>query len=553
MCPSVTFRRVPAPAQQSVLEQARDAYTRRAWADAYAAFRAAEREAALEAPDVERLARAAGLLARDEEFLNELERSYGLYLEAGETERAARAAFWLATRCLHLGEVSRSNAWFARVEKLAGEGASILGGYLLVPLAQRQLAAGEVELAVETASRAAVLGASLRECDLEALAQSVLGRALLRQGETERGLAALDSSMLCASSENVQPAVTGIVYCAAIASSSRVFALERAREWTAALERFCAAQPQLVTFSGTCLVHCSEVHQISGEWSAAAREAERACERVPEDRTHHRGPLGNALYQQAELKRVAGEFDAAEELYRAASENGREPQPGLLLLRLAQGKKDAALVAIRRVLAAVTSSEQRLPLLPAAVEVTIENGELEEARALVQELEAAAEGRKLDVLSAMALHARGSLALLENDPKGALAPLRSAFEIWQRLGAPYLAARIRVELARACRALDDCDGAELELACAESTFEKLGARHDLARLNVGSPARPAGLSARELEVLRLVASGLTNKAIAAELSLSEKTVDRHVSNIFGKLNVSSRAAATAYAYRNGLA
>jgi ATP/maltotriose-dependent transcriptional regulator MalT len=375
----------------------------------------------------------------------------------------------------------------------------------------------------------------------------------LRQGHVERGLGLLDLSILTASSRAVAPNVAGVVYCAAISACSRVFALDRAREWTQALARFCEAQPQLVTFSGTCLVHCSEVHQTSGDWAEALREAERACERAPRPPSVDQGPLADALYQRAELERVRGNFLAAEELYCAASDRGREPQPGLALLRLAQGKHDAAALAIRRVLAARTDPEQRLGLLPAAVEVLLAAGDLEEARSLVAELEEAARRYRMEVLEAMAARALGSLRLAEGDARAALAPLRAAFETWQRLGAPYLAARVRVELSEACRALGDLEGAELECRAARACFEKLGARHELARLGGTAPrSTPGGLSARELEVLRLVAVGKTNKVIAAELSLSEKTVDRHVSNIFVKLDVSSRAAATAYAYQHQL-
>jgi DNA-binding CsgD family transcriptional regulator/tetratricopeptide (TPR) repeat protein len=294
------------------------------------------------------------------------------------------------------------------------------------------------------------------------------------------------------------------------------------------------------------------VHQTSGNWREAELEAERACERVPKPPAVDPGPLANALYQRAELKRACGDLAAAEELYRAACEHGRDPQPGLALLRLAQGKTAAAAVALRRALAEAGGQEARLGLLPATIEVLLAHGALDEARPHVAELEAAAESYGMAVLLAMARHARGSLALCDGDAAAALAPLRSSFEIWQRVGAPYLAARVRVELAGACHALADCDGAELELAAARATFEKLGAKHDLERLGVKPALDSSGLSPRELEVLRLVAAGKTNKSIAQELSLSEKTVDRHVSNIFVKLDVPSRAAATAYAYQHKL-
>jgi len=538
----------------SALERGRAAVARREWADAFEALSEAARDAPLEVLDAERLAWSAAFIAREDQYFHWHEHAYELHRAAGDPDRAALSAFWIGLRLLHLGETGRGGGWLARAEQLVDPARpTVVSGYLLLPVAYRHLAARELDAAAAAARDAGSIATALGDRDLEALAQSVLGRILLRQGHVERGLALLDLSTVTASGSGIAPNVAGVVYCAAISACNRVFALDRAREWTAALARFCEAQPQLVTFSGTCLVHCSEVHQTSGDWPAATRDAEQACERAPRPPSVDRGPLAQALYQRAELKRASGDFAAAEELYSAASEHGREPQPGLCLLRLAQGKHDAAVAAIRRVLAATTEPEARLGLLPAGIEVLLAVGELDEARELVVELQAAAERYKMDVLGAMAARGLGALRLAEGDARGALAPLRTAFETWRRLGAPYLAARVRLDLATACRSLGDLEGAELELRSARSCFEKLGARHDLERLD-GKATRPAagGLSARELEVLRLVAEGKTNKTIAAELCLSEKTVDRHVSNIFVKLDVSSRAAATAYAYRHKL-
>jgi DNA-binding NarL/FixJ family response regulator len=546
---------VPGESAPSFLEQGRARFAERAWADARQAFAAAEREAPLEAEDQERAAWCAWLLACDDELFTALERAYTLYLAAGNDERGALCAFWLGSRLMFQGEVGRGGGWLARLAEIAQRSheESVVHGYLLLTAANKHIFANELQQAAGVITRAAAVAKRTGDLDLEALTQSALGRILVRKGEIERGLSLLDLSMLTASAESVKPNVTGIVYCAAIGNCNRIFALDRAREWTQQLARFCDAQPQMISFSGTCLVHCSEVHQACGDWPAALREAERACERIPATGAPNSGALADGLYQRAELKRLYGEFDAAEQLYRAANQAGREPQPGLSLLRVAQGRPDQAAVAMRRVLAAKPEPQDRLAFLPASVEVFLAAEQLSEARAVVEELQDALEPQASDVLRAIAAHARGSLLLAEDAPQAALSPLRSSFEIWRRLGAPYLAARVRVELAQACRALADLDGAELELAAARAVFERLGARHDLAKL-VAAPARTgaAGLTPRELEVLRLVASGKTNKAIASELHLSEKTVDRHVSNIFVKLNVASRAAATAYAYQHQL-
>jgi DNA-binding NarL/FixJ family response regulator len=297
--------------------------------------------------------------------------------------------------------------------------------------------------------------------------------------------------------------------------------------------------------------------ELSGAWSEAVDEARRAVERCV--RGIEREAAGRAHYQQAEIHRLRGEFDLAESAYREASRSGFEPQPGLALLRLAQGDTNAAASASRRMIAGTREPLVRTRFLPAHVEIMLAAGALDEARAASLELDATAESRNTEILAAIAAHARGSVRLAEGNPRDIMEPVRRAFGFWQRLGAPYLAARLRVLLARACVALNDVEGARLELECAREVFERLGARPDIAvveSLVAGLEERgrstTSGLTERELQVLRLVAGGKTNKAIARELSLSEKTVDRHVSNIFAKTNVSSRAAATAFAYERKL-
>jgi ATP/maltotriose-dependent transcriptional regulator MalT len=294
--------------------------------------------------------------------------------------------------------------------------------------------------------------------------------------------------------------------------------------------------------------------EMNGEWDAALEEARRACERVAKTPDPFAAP--GAHYQKAEMHRLRGELDEAEAAYLEAHRLGREPQPGMSLLRLAQGRGDVALASIRRALAASGDALQRARLLPAMVEVALAARDVDGAAEASVELERLSDRFESEVLAAIAAHARGTVLLARGEPQRALDSLRPALEVWQRVGAPYLAARVRVSIGLACRALGDEDGAALELAAARKVFEELGARPDLARLPSLAieerDHRPDGLTAREVEVLVLVAAGKTNKVIARELFLSEKTVDRHISNIFLKLGVSSRAAATAYAFTHKL-
>jgi len=547
------------------LEQGRAAYARRDWADAFATFFEADREAALGLADLELMVWAAGLCGRDDEFVKGMERLYQCHADAERLEHAAKLAFWLGFRLVATGEMARASGWMVRCERLLERiGAdSVVHGYLLLPACRRHIAAGDYESANAAAMQAVAIGERYREPDLCVMARSFLGRVLLGQGQTERGLAVLDECMLAVSGAGVSPHMAGLIYCIAISNCHRVYALDRAREWTSALSSWCEAQPQLVNFATSCLVHRAEILQLSGAWGEAIEEAKRAVDRIPP--TMARQDEADALYQQAEIQRLRGEFGAAEELYREASQKGREPQPGLALLRLAQGKSEAAATAIRRVLGGATDRLDRLRFLPAFVEITLAHGDLDDARKGSDELQAIAAQCGTEVLGAMAAHARGLVLLAEGDAQSALAPLRHSFQVWQQVGAPYIAARIRTKLARACRALGDEDGARLELDAARQVFERLGASADLNAVvtDLSGMSAPAtakgkshgashGLTPRELEVLRLVAAGKTNKAIAKDLFLSEKTVDRHVSNIFAKVNVASRAAATAYAYEKGL-
>jgi DNA-binding CsgD family transcriptional regulator len=547
---------VPGIADADALDQGRHSFARQAWADAYAQLSAADRQAPLEPEDLERLATAAYLMGRDDDGADIGARAHHEFLRRGEVERAVRCAFWLAFGFLERGDQARGGGWMARARRLLDDGQldCVEQGYLLFPGALQALVEGDATAAGADFDQVTRIGARFGDPDLVALGRLGLGGARLLEGETVAGVALLDEAMVAVEADEVSPMVAGIVYCAVIEACQEIYDLGRAQQWTAALTRWCAAQPELVPFRGQCLVHRSEIMALHGAWPDAMEEAERAAERLSDPPPGHPA-AGLAYYQQGELHRLRGEFARAEEAYRQASQWGRDPQPGLALLRLAQGQVDTAAAAIRRVVDEAADRVSRSRLLPAQVEILLAAGEVEAAGAAAGELTRLADDLGAPYLTAVAAHANGAVLLAQGDPRAALGALRAAWTAWQELEVPYEAGRVRALIGLACRELGDRDCAELELAAARLVFRELAAAPDLARveaLSGGAAAGAGGLTPRELEVLRLVAAGETNRAIAADLFVSERTVDRHMSNILAKLGVSSRAAATAHAYQHGL-
>lgn len=538
------------------LRRGRESYAKRAWLQAYESLLHAHRAAPLGAEDLELLATSAFMIGHEDDFLGYLERAHHAYLEAGEGMRAVRCAFWMGINLASRGEVSRATGWLGRAQRLVEreESDCVERGYLLVPVMLRHEAAGDWDTAFAVAAEAAEIGERFGDADLLALAVHEQGLILVNQGRIEEGLGLVDEVMVAVTTGELSPVVTGIVYCSVISGCQEVYALRRAQEWTAALTRWCEEQPEMVAFSGRCLVHRAEIMELHGAWRDALEEARRARQRCETGK--NRSAAAQAFYLQGEVHRLQGRSAAAEEAYREASRRGCEPQPGLALLRLAQGNDGAAAAAIRRVLAETAEPLKRAKLLPAHVDIMLAVGDAREARRACRELQEISGRYESSMLGAMVAHAEGAVDLTEGDAPAALPPLRRAWQIWQELEVPYEVARVRVLLGLACRDLGDDDTAALELEAARDLFEQLGAAPDLARLDSLTRSAPSGdarvLTQRELQVLRLVAAGRTNKAIAAELVLSRRTVDRHMSNIFAKLGVSSRAAATAYAYEHQL-
>ncbi|HET6869695.1 MAG TPA: LuxR C-terminal-related transcriptional regulator [Solirubrobacteraceae bacterium] len=538
------------------LGRGREAHAGERWAEGYDSLVAADRSDGLGAADLELLATCAYMLGRVEDYFRCLERAYQAYLREGSALAAVRCAFWIGVHLAQRGEMGGAGGWLGRAQGLLDreEADRVEAGYLLLPRVFEQEGSGDLEAASVTATEAAAIGERFGDSDLFALAAHEHGHILIRLGRPAEGLVLLDAAMVLVTAGELSPVVSGIVYCGVILACRDAHELGRAREWTAALSAWCERQPDLVAFTGRCLVHRAEIMQLGGDWPAALEEARRAKERCL--RGENPKAAGDACYQRGEVHRLRGEFTAAEEAYREASAHGREPQPGLALLRLAEGNVEAAAASIRRVLVEADEPGKRAAVLPGYIEIMLAVDELEAALDACRELSALAAAYERSALGATALRARGALELARGDPRAALAALRRAAAAWQQLEAPYEAARVRELLGLACRELGDEDAVTLELGAARDAFERLGAAPDLARLStlldIVGASDSHGLTERELEVLRLVAAGKSNREIAGELVISEHTVARHLQNIFAKLGLSSRTAASAFAFEHHL-
>ena len=529
--------------------QARELHAQSRWAEACVQFAAADRAEQLDADDLERYAETAQILGRGDEAIQLLRRAFNLRIAAREVDRAIVSAFWLFQALIINAEFARARGWAAQVRRSIPD---VDNGWFLFTEAYFLIAAGDYDQAAQLLARAAALGSRSRETDLIAFATTVWGRALIKAGRLEEGLSRLDEAMLPVVERDTSPRATSMMYCSAIATCHEAREFGRAREWTHALGAWLDSLPRLGgAYFGNCRIYRAYLMCLSGSWRDALDEVAFVCD----DLSGNYGQLvaGHAHYQLAEIHRLLGNPEA-EASYRQAAELGGQTQPGLSLLRLAQGEVDKAVLGIRRALAETPGQLERLDLLPAAVTVMLAAGDIDAARQAIAELAGIATVYTTPGVQAELAAARGAVALSGGDPATALPLLRSAARCWREIDAPYAVATVSALIGQACRTLGDEDAAEVELEFARSTFARLGARPDLQRmeelLHPTQAVGPSGLSVREIEVLRLVAAGRTNQAIASELYVSERTVHRHISNIFDKLGVHSRTAAASYAIQH---
>ncbi|WP_163273249.1 helix-turn-helix transcriptional regulator [Chelativorans alearense] len=548
-------------AQTPALVQGREAFARQKWREAYEHLSAADRESRLEPADLERFATAAYLVGEDAHAVTNWTRAHHDLIDQGHVERAARWGFWLSLYMLLAGEMAQTTGWLARSQRLLKdrEEACVEQGYGLIVTGLLAMGKGNTESAGTSFEQSVALAERFGDPDLLALGLLSQGQRLIQSRKNAEGVAQLDEAMLAVTAGDVSPVLAGIVYCAVILTCQGIFDLHRASEWTTQLDIWCASQPDLVPYRGQCLVHRSEILQLKGDWPGALAEAIKARDHLAE---RSEAAVGRACYQQGELHRLRGEFAQANEMYREASRNGCEPQPGLSLLRLAEGKPDAAVALMRSVADSAGSLQgpgagsSRAKLLGPYVEILIASGDLVTARATADELTQIATTIEAPILLATSTQATGAVLFAEGKMKAALALLREAWAFWQKLEAPYESARVRVLIGRVCQRLGDHETARMHFHAAHSVFGQLGAAPDLVELERLIATRSAGpldaLTDREREVLSLVASGEPNRQIASALGISEHTVARHLSNIFDKLGVTSRTAASAFAHTHKL-
>ncbi len=548
------------------IEGARTLIAQRRWWDAYQVLSRLDARAALGVPGLEELAVSAFLCGRASESRQAWLRAYQIHLERGDPKAAALCAMRIGFGQISTGEIAQGSgclpasltscgAWVAHASSLlpdAEEG--VEHGYLLIPVAYERLATGgDLDAAAAGSARAVETARKFDDRDLLVLGLTIQGRAMVRSGSLAKGVVHLEEAVLVVETGDVSPPMAGIAFSSAIETAWEALDLERFGEWTRAFRLWCERQEGMVAFQSRSLAYQATFDQLQGRWDEALDAAARACD----DHIADADPaaVASAYYRQGELLRLRGERQDAEHAFREASRRGLDPQPGLALLRLANGDVEAAAASIDRALGEAQNQLTRAAMLPAHIEILLAAGNTAAAREAADELEEAPDGHRTPVREAAAHHARGAVLLAEGDPRAALGGLRVAARVWNLLGLPYEEARTRRIIAECCRMVGDDDASSLELGIARGIFTALGAGPDVVgvdSLRAAHPTSAHGLTKREVEVLRLLAQGMTNKEIAEELIVAIRTVDSHVRNILTKLGVATRSAATALAYRQNL-
>ncbi|WP_202619336.1 helix-turn-helix transcriptional regulator [Ornithinimicrobium cavernae] len=543
------------------------------------------------APDLVARGTSEFLTGHSDAAVRSLQEAYRLQTQAGAASAALRTAFLLATIFDRTSQHSLFQGWLGRAQRhltsLAATSPDVPVERGLVAMLElrRALAGGRFDLMGPLAEEISAVGLRHGDPDLIALGALCRGRLAIYGGDVAGGLTLLDEAVTGVLAGDVSPLTAGVVYCTAIEGCQEIGALDRLCQWTEGLVTWCGDQPGLAAYAGACALHHGQVLTLKGDWDRALEMFAAAHTRYLSQ--GERGAAGAAQRERGDLLRVRGDLAGAEEAYQYAVGLGCDPQPGLALLWLARGRREAASAAVRRWLDETQLPAQRTQHLPAVIEVLIGVGDDGLARTLAEELDSRAALTGCEPVAAAAAQVHALVELASGDAAAALPYARKAIQLWLAVDAPYEGARSRLVLARALETLGDEDSAVQELREAATVLQGLEVAVDSALGALGGGPRAAGfapsaregtggagarfgsasapgpgggtvaggaahLTEREVEVLRLVAAGHSNRQIATQLVLSERTVARHLSNIFGKLRVGSRTAAAAYAFEHGL-
>lgn len=539
---------------EAVLAQAREAYSHHRWNVAYTHFAEVAGTGHLDTDDLAAFADAAWWLGNTDRSLELSEEVYRRCLQGDHTPAAARLAVEIGFLWLIRGEQQIGSGWISRARRLLAEVPECAElGYLRYLAVLEALDTTRFDEAQVMAREMQVLANTHDDPTLCAMALVLEGIATVRSGQVSDGLALCDEAMLPIRAGDVERSWAGNLYCLVMALCFELADFDRARAWTDATERWCDQFSNAAMFTGICRVHRAQLLHLEGAWDQAESRAAQACRDLADMNVE---VVAAGHYEIGELRRVRGDDDGAEQAFARAHALGRDPQPGLALLRLAQGDAVTARTSLETALAATDPPLPRVPLLTALADVAEASQDRDLAGSVAAELAVIAGSFSTPGIQARAATAAGVAHLLADEPDQALATLREACRTWRSVGGRYETARAQVRLARALAAIGDADASTRERQQARATFEELGARLDLDHLaatgHVTARTAPGGLTDREVEVLRLVADGATNAAIAEQLTISERTVERHVSNIFLKLDVSSRTQAARFAFEHRL-
>jgi DNA-binding NarL/FixJ family response regulator len=551
----------PTDHLNEALQSSRGAFERRHWAQAYEGFSAARDHSELSVEDLFALGNAAWWLGYVDESLSINEELYRRYLNGDRPREAAMAAMEVAVNLFLRGDLTIASGWISRTRRLLQDQPEGVEHAYVLYLTEVEGPLGgisameEADFQTMVSSARAVQEAGRRHNDPNLVTAGVLGegRALVKKGRVAEGMRLLDEVMVSLLTDDLLPEWAGNFYCHLMAAAQEVADLRRAVDWMEATTKWLESLPPAVLFTGICRIHRSQVLQLKGAWQQAEMEAVRVCEDLA---VMHVRAAAEGHYQVGELRRLRGDLEGAERAYQRAHEMGRDPHPGLALVLLGRGRVDAATASIRNSLVAEPSDRLvRARLCSALVEIAVASGDLELARDACAEIEKTASVFGSSGLEASALHARALVAFAEASPDEALPILRAVLKRWKEFDAPYESACIGLLLAETYSALQDADAVELELNACAAIFERLGATVEAGKVRAlrAKPRLPDGLTRREVEVLSLVAAGGTNRAVAESLFISERTVERHLANIFIKAGVSSRTEAAAYAFKQDLA